>query len=235
MVRPILFIDFGNTATKYMHKSQVGYFGTAREFLRYVEDNDVTEVLFSSVTPRSIEFTELAEAKKIRVVEAKVVDGFEGLFLSYSDVTTFGIDRWLSIIAARREFPRTNLCLVSVGTALTIDCLNMTGAHLGGAIAPGLKSSAKVLNTSTGKLPEVNLQFKGMLGADTASSINFGLFMSAVGLIDHAISKMGKQHVKLVLTGGDAELLKPWLTEQAYSLPNSVLKGLVTYSTFYDR
>ncbi len=60
-----------------------------------------------------------------------------GVRNGYRDPWRLGTDRWVGLIGARHEQPGTALCIVSIGTAMTIDLLAADGRHRGGSITPG--------------------------------------------------------------------------------------------------
>jgi type III pantothenate kinase len=60
-----------------------------------------------------------------------------GVRNAYPEPWRLGADRWVQLIGAHHEHPGRDLCLVSLGTAMTIDLLTATGRHLGGSIVPG--------------------------------------------------------------------------------------------------
>jgi type III pantothenate kinase len=60
-----------------------------------------------------------------------------GVRNGYPDPWRLGVDRWVGLIGAHHEHPGKDLCLVGLGTAMTIDLLAADGRHLGGCIVPG--------------------------------------------------------------------------------------------------
>jgi type III pantothenate kinase len=62
-----------------------------------------------------------------------------GVRNGYPEPWRLGVDRWVQLIGAHYEHPGKDLCLVSLGTAMTIDLLNAAGRHLGGSIVPGAR------------------------------------------------------------------------------------------------
>ena len=60
-----------------------------------------------------------------------------GVRNGYPDPWRLGVDRWVGLIGAHHEHPEKDICLVGLGTAMTIDLLNSRGRHLGGSIVPG--------------------------------------------------------------------------------------------------
>src|SRR5262249_39329320 len=67
-----------------------------------------------------------------------------------------GIDRLLDAVAANsRRVPGVPAVVIDVGTAVTVDWLDGTGAFRGGAILPGLRLMAHALHDYTALLPLV--------------------------------------------------------------------------------
>ena len=60
-----------------------------------------------------------------------------GVRNGYREPWRLGADRWVGLIGARHEHPGKDLCLVGLGTAMTIDLLNAAGRHFGGSLVPG--------------------------------------------------------------------------------------------------
>jgi type III pantothenate kinase len=60
-----------------------------------------------------------------------------GVRNGYPEPWRLGVDRWVGLIGAHHEHPGKDLCLVGLGTAMTIDLLSANGHHLGGSIVPG--------------------------------------------------------------------------------------------------
>jgi type III pantothenate kinase len=60
-----------------------------------------------------------------------------GVRNAYREPWRLGADRWVGLIGAAHEHPCKDLCLVGLGTAMTIDLLDARGRHLGGSLVPG--------------------------------------------------------------------------------------------------
>ena len=70
-----------------------------------------------------------------------------GLKLKYANPKEIGADRIAASIGAVNLHPETDLIIIDMGTATTIDCVTKNKEYLGGAILPGIKISAKRLQT----------------------------------------------------------------------------------------
>ena len=80
--------------------------------------------------------------------QANVSAEYKGLKNSYQDTNQMGVDRWLSMIASW-EVNQSALCLVSCGTASTIDLIDHDGHHQGGYIIPGIELMQQALINNT--------------------------------------------------------------------------------------
>lgn len=152
-----------------------------------------------------------------------------GLTLEYANPKEIGTDRLVNAAAAYERY-RTTLILVDFGTATTFCTVTKDGRYLGGAIAPGLKSSADALHAHTAKLPNVELaRPKSVIGTDTVSSIQSGLLFGYAGLVDELVTRIQQeisQSAMVVATGGLASILAP-LTRTIQDIrPFLTLEGL---------
>lgn len=148
-----------------------------------------------------------------------------------------GLDRLMAAVAAnqlRRE--NTPAIVIDLGTAITIDLIDREGAFEGGAILPGIRTSAKALFDQTDALPDLAMseldQAPDAVGKDTERAIRAGLFWGAVGAIREIIARQRDrltQPPQLFLTGGAAPsvarlLASPDCTVRYF--PDLVLTGI---------
>ena len=151
-----------------------------------------------------------------------------GVTNGYQEPEKLGIDRWLALIAIRQLYSEA-ICVVDCGTAITVDFLAANGQHLGGVISPGLLLMKRALAWGTEQLPMV--QQHGFLGLanHTEAAINSGVLYAATGLIEKCLTNQASDF-KLVLSGGDAQLLASFITKPAVIHPELVLQGLLAVS-----
>ncbi len=156
-----------------------------------------------------------------------------GIKNGYLDPRQLGVDRWLAMIAARYFIPDRPMLVIDAGTAITIDFINATGLFEGGVIVPGLMTIMESLNQRAG-LPSVDVDITGkehvtLENQDTHSAIANGVLHTAVSAIESAIAQYKKKfgnHLKVVITGGDATLINRILKYQIMELPVLPLVGL---------
>ena len=136
----------------------------------------------------------------------------KSLPIRYHDPTAVGADRIANAIAAR-DLYGTPAIVVDLGTATTFDCVSKAGEYLGGAIAPGVGTSAEELFRRAARLPRVELRKPARaLGRTTEESLQAGVLWGAAGQVDAlvrrlAIEMRGTPHV--IATGGLASLVAP--------------------------
>jgi len=135
-----------------------------------------------------------------------------GLVIRYHDKSAVGADRIANAVAARAIYG-TPAIVVDLGTATTFDCVSKAGAYLGGAIAPGIGTSAEELFRKAARLPRVELTRPARaLGRTTEESLRAGVLWGAAGQVDALVRRLalemqGTPHV--IATGGWAKALAP--------------------------
>ena len=80
-----------------------------------------------------------------------------GMPIRYDNPHEVGADRIVNGVAAFAAFGGP-VIVVDFGTATTIDVVDADGAYLGGAIAPGVETSAEALFTKAARLSKVDLE-----------------------------------------------------------------------------
>ena len=153
------------------------------------------------------------------------------LQVAYADPSRLGVDRFLALLAASERDDGPWL-VVSVGSAMTVDLLDVDGRHVGGMIAlsPDLHRQALASRIAHLDVPGgVALDF----AADTADAMASGALMAALGLLERSLRRAQLQLGRsptLLLTGGGAEALLPQLDTDARFLPALALDGLALYA-----
>lgn len=145
-----------------------------------------------------------------------------------------GIDRLLAALAANRVRPQnTPVVVVSLGTAITVNLISATGAFRGGAILPGIGTSARAMHEFTDLLPLIDMHALDepppALGSDTISAMTSGLYWGAIGGVRHLIELLAQQETgrpQVVLTGGAAPRVARLIDPQARYERNLVLAGI---------
>lgn len=120
-----------------------------------------------------------------------------------------GADRLINAYAAWSQEKRA-LIIIDFGTATTFDVVSAKGEYLGGIIAPGINLSLEALQHATAKLPGVAIvRPKKVVGSNTISAMQSGIFYGYAGLIEGIVSRIKKERgekMKVIATGGLAPL-----------------------------
>lgn len=163
----------------------------------------------------------------IPVVFAKVHAEYAGLKCGYDAPEQLGIDRWLQVLAAARN-PAQNYCIISCGTALTIDLADGL-QHLGGYILPNLylQRDSLIQNTKGIKIPDAAFDDLSP-GRNTIDAVHHGILLGLASTIEKVLQQSPRQ---LILTGGDAPLFARHLQAYAPAIEaDLLLLGLQHYS-----
>lgn len=237
----ILDIDAGNTRFKWRIRSasfggslgesslsgvsEYGEFGSLVDVFSYAV---ITRVCLATVV-QAAKYKELIESIATvwsgRIEFVQVVDCLSGLKLAYNEVSLLGVDRWLAMLSARDKFPETDLLVVDSGSALTLDLVSSSGVHFGGYIVPGFNMSRNALFDHTDRvkvLGEIGSTISP--GNSTQEAVDHGVLrMLSSFLADVMCEYKG---MKLVITGGDGEMLAPFYAGRVDVVPELVLDGI---------
>jgi type III pantothenate kinase len=157
-----------------------------------------------------------------------------GITVGYIEPWRLGVDRFVAAIGAHHLFPGKALCVIGVGTAMTVDLISARGRHLGGAIipAPGLmvetllRSTSGIRRRASGGSAGGN---QGLFGRSTRAGIVQGSRYAAAATIERGLEEARRRlgQVPLaVLTGGGARDVRPLVRRPSKLVPDLVLRGL---------
>jgi type III pantothenate kinase len=143
------------------------------------------------------------------------------------------VDRWLAMIAARR-LVQGAFAVVCAGTAVTFDAVDAGGRHLGGLILPGDRLMIESMANNAHQIPLVPAATQAvrgldLLGRSTAEAVSRGSRLALAAAVDRAVEQVAEslaQELAVVVTGGDAPVLAPWLESKVSVSPDLVLDGL---------
>ncbi len=183
------------------------------------DPDDVDDIIVSSVVP-SLLFTLQHMCLKYYDKTPIVVEtGIKtGLKIRYDDPRQIGADRIVNSVAAHTKYGG-NLIVIDFGTATTFCCVTAEGDFIGGAIAPGMKTSAAALFEHTAKLPNVDLELPGkFICKNTTESMQAGLIYGHMGFTEHMVSGMKQEmcqelnctpeDIRVIATGGMATMVE---------------------------
>jgi type III pantothenate kinase len=125
---------------------------------------------------------------------------------------TVGADRLCNTVAAHDTYQGA-VIVVDFGTATNFDIVAANGAFDGSVIAPGANLSIEALHQAAALLPRVAIhRAQKVIGRDTVSSMQSGVYWGYVGLISGLIERIKTEYgqpMTVVATGGLANLFRP--------------------------
>ena len=167
-------------------------------------------IISSVVPPLRFPLVKMAE-RYFKITPLIVGPGIKtGLNILYDNPREIGADRVVNAVAGI-ELYGGPLILVDFGTATTFCAISAQGDYLGGAIAPGIGISTEALFAKADKLPRVEIvNPKRIIGKDTITCIQIGIYYGFVGQVDGIVKRMLKdfpESPKVIATGGLAGLI----------------------------
>lgn len=232
-----LWLDIGNTRLKYWITEHDQIIEQAAELhlqspadlllglIQHFRALGLHQVGLSSVQDKinNERILSILESLHIPVIFAQVQAEYAGLICGYDEPSQLGIDRWLQVLAVATQ-AHENYCVISCGTALTID-LAKGQQHLGGFILPNLylQRDSLIQNTKGIKIPDAAFSELNP-GRNTIDAVHHGILLGLLSTIEKVLQDFPAQ---LVLTGGDAPLFAQHLAQyQPRIEPDLLLKGL---------
>ncbi|MFN3893261.1 MULTISPECIES: type III pantothenate kinase [Acinetobacter] len=232
-----LWLDIGNTRLKYWITEHDQIIEQAAELhlqspadlllglIQHFKALGLHQVGLSSVQDKinNERILSILESLHIPVIFAQVQAEYAGLICGYDEPSQLGIDRWLQVLAVATQ-AHENYCVISCGTALTID-LAQGQQHLGGFILPNLylQRDSLIQNTKGIKIPDAAFSELNP-GRNTIDAVHHGILLGLLSIIEKVLRDFPAQ---LVLTGGDAPLFAQHLAQyQPRIEPDLLLKGL---------
>ena len=191
----------------------------------------ITGVAICSVVPRATselrEMTERYFGFPALVVEPGTRTGISILTDNPREV---GADRIANAVASHEMYPAEPVVVVDFGTAITVDAVSANGEYLGGAIAPGIDTSATALFLATAQINRVELVAPGTaIGKRTMTSVQSGIVFGTAALVDGLVERVTDElggSARVVATGGLAPIVVKHCRRVERIEPQLTLNGL---------
>ncbi|HEU4623237.1 MAG TPA: type III pantothenate kinase [Steroidobacteraceae bacterium] len=250
--RSTLLVDIGNTRVKWA-RLVGGKLGrqhaaahtdwTSDDFARAIfgkqrsgaRDARIDRILVVSVAGPRAERAFAAAARARTGIEPEVFTSQRragGVTTQYDEPWRLGADRLVGAIGAHRLARGRAVCVVAVGTALTLDLVDERGHHRGGAIVPApalMKDSLLSKTNGIRRRAQGGLMGASLFARSTRSAIEQGARYAAAAVVDRAVGEarnvIGRAPLVL-LTGGGAPALRPLIRSRHTFVPDLVLQGL---------
>ena len=257
---PHLLIDAGNTRLKYALLA-----GTRLRDVRALDWNSrnlehvarrvlrgrFDRVLVCSVAGAAVERALRSAARRRGSAPPEFIRSTRrsaGVRNGYVQTWRLGADRWVAMLGAHALHPGRALCVVDVGTALTLDLLDAHGRHRGGLLVPGpglmvasLLSNTAGIRRRAGPAPAQKSARRpgaSLFGRSTRAGLLAGSTAACAALIERAIAEARatlRARPRLLLAGGDAKQVAPLLRVPFVRSDQLVLNGLALLASLDSR
>ncbi len=245
-----LLVDVGNTRIKWARldgtrpgrvKAAAHSGWRAADYARHLfaASRGIERVVVASVAGSGVNQALAAAARRAGAVAqfVRVARRAGGVTAGYVEPWRLGVDRFAAVVGAHQIFGAVPVCVVGVGTAMTVDLVDADGRHRGGVIvpAPSLMVEALLVNTHgiRRRARGGAVGGPGIFGRSTRDGIERGARYAAAALVDRAVEEasglLGREPL-VVLTGGDADLVRPLVRSRCVAVPDLVLRGLAALS-----
>ena len=152
-----------------------------------------------------------------------------GIKVLYDNPREVGSDRVVDSAAAYHLYGGPSI-VVDCGTTTVFDGVSAKAEFVGGAIAPGLRSSAEALLASTSQLQRVEMHApRHAIGRNTVQAIQSGVVLSHVDMIEGMVHRFKQElgsESKVIGTGGEINLIASQTSIFDQINPNLMLYGL---------
>ncbi len=238
-----LLIDNSNSFTKFALSTRDDLLSTRKLLTREITAATLAQTLrgwafpaavLSSVVPEKGELIAqfLAPIPTLRV-GAKIQ---LGVGIDYPKPRSIGADR-LANAAAAASFFGAPVVVVDFGTAVSFDIISRERKYVGGVIAPGLEAMTDYLHQRTALLPKISLlEPPAAIGKSTRAAMLSGAVHGYRGLVRQILVEIARElgvrkNLRVVATGGYAELIAAGLPEIKTVRPDLTLQGLRIIAT----
>lgn len=204
-------------------------------FFRFIHDLKIERSAISSVVPEKEKLWNEYIMDSLQI-NPLIINNKSKLpiKIKVKNSETVGADRICNAVSGYQYFNRkSNVVIIDMGTAVTIDVVMKNGDFRGGIIMPGVWTSAKSLFINTGKLPlisEKELSFPHRItGDNTKDAIKSGLMNSVLFALEGYIKAIRKEfnaEFKVIVSGGISQVFHKKFSFKPVYIKNTVLDGL---------
>lgn len=251
---PSLLIDAGNSSVKWsiLHHQQLGrlqrcdYKKPAHQCVNDIintQAKEINTIFIASVLGKQFieKIKENCQQHNYNLHIFESQKSFAGIQNGYDEPQKLGADRLLAMLGAKHYYPGDQaFVIIDSGTATTIDALDHTGKHWGGLILPGvhLCSDSLLQNTQQLSLWGKNKPHKNrtrLYAKNTTEAIQSASVLGLAGAIDSISQAMQADLAKTsrvtrVITGGNAQILQPYLQSHYELNEDLVMLGLKVFA-----
>ena len=168
---------------------------------------EINEIVIGSVVPKETFLFKKMCNHYLDIVPFEVNGSKNlGIKLDVSSPEEVGPDRIANVYAAGKLYGKPAI-VVDFGTATTYDVIDENGNFIGGAIAPGIETSATHLLQNAALLHRIDFEIpESAIGKDTRTNLESGILFGAADQVDGMIKRIkaekGWNEIPVIITGG---------------------------------
>lgn len=153
-----------------------------------------------------------------------------GIKLKVDSPSEVGADRIANVYGAGKLYGKPAI-VVDFGTATTYDVADEKGYFIGGAIAPGIETSAQHLFEKAALLHRIDFEIpRKAIGRNTRTNLESGILFGAADQMDGMIRRIKKEkgwnRVPVIVTGGLGKVIGGIAKTKVIMDSELTLKGL---------
>lgn len=230
---------FDNKTLKYHHRfptqKESGQNDWMDHFIKefknlQTDPQNISNIVIASVVPENMTHLQVLCKDHFQVSSPYVISHKTDFHMKI-DVDhpeKVGSDRLINAAAAFKKY-NTDLIVIDMGTATTLDCI-VDGTFIGGIICPGLQMAAQALSQKASQLFDVPLiKPNSVVGKNTQECVQSGLYFGKLGLIDSLVKRIEdevEREMTVIATGGLSQLFIQDSMEINYYEELLTLEGL---------
>lgn len=244
----ILLFNIGNTNLTYgiYHQEIINLDRYPIEAL--IEQGDIKKLCGELLKRNELSFEQIQgivlssvvpEKTSLLLVTLKSCFSIEPLFISdetkwgfdcssYSG--TLGTDRLLCCQGALIKY-KPPFIVIDCGTATTMNVIDKSGAFIGGVILPGVITGMQAIASRTSLLQSITItKPKSVIGRNTAECMLSGVLYGSAAQLEGLVKRIRQEieeEMSVIITGGNGNVIIPYLTIPSHYEPNLLLEGLV--------
>lgn len=189
-----------------IYETEIEYSMKLKTFLEIHNIYEVDGAIISSVVPALVS-TLSKTAKLVCGVDAFIVGpGVKtGLNIKIDNPAELGADIVVGDVAVINKYPLPAI-VFDFGTATTASVIDKNGAHIGGAILCGVRTSLNALASDTAQLPQIDLTAPSkIIGTSTIDCMKCGSVLGTAAMLEGLVARFERElgeKATVVVTGG---------------------------------
>lgn len=196
------------------------------------KNTEIASVTICSVVPQKTDIVKKVTSKTTSLPAQIITQNVKTpVKIGVLEPANIGMDRLASACGAIMKY-NPPVIIIDAGTATTFTIVDKTATLVGGAIAPGFKTSVDALLSNTSRLSNHTIKPpNSFIGRDTPQALASGIYNSFIGSAIYILQGIKQENeayknAHVLLTGGLGKILKGKLGVETFYEPDLVIEGI---------